>query len=38
RKVKEKPQGTDNANIARKWSKPDKHGHGKGKSVQEPRI
>ncbi|GJS24155.1 hypothetical protein Tco_0452787, partial [Tanacetum coccineum] len=27
---------TDNANITRKRSKPDKHGHGKGKSVQEP--
>ncbi|GJS95818.1 reverse transcriptase domain-containing protein [Tanacetum coccineum] len=29
---------TDNAKIARKWSKLDKHGHGNGKSVQEPRI
>ncbi|GKE35613.1 hypothetical protein Tco_1454935 [Tanacetum coccineum] len=28
----------DNANIIRKWSKPDKHRHGKGKSVQEPGI
>ncbi|GJR91932.1 hypothetical protein Tco_0215943 [Tanacetum coccineum] len=27
---------TDNANITRKWSKPDKHGHGNGYSVQEP--
>ncbi|GKC92616.1 hypothetical protein Tco_1158058, partial [Tanacetum coccineum] len=24
-------KGTDNANITRKRSKPDKHGHGKGK-------
>ncbi|GJR67399.1 hypothetical protein Tco_0013464, partial [Tanacetum coccineum] len=22
--------GTDNANITRKWSKSDKHGHGNG--------
>ncbi|GKG24464.1 hypothetical protein Tco_0395092, partial [Tanacetum coccineum] len=29
---------TDNANIARKRSKPDKHGHGKGKSIQKPGI
>ncbi|GJX01148.1 transposase, MuDR, MULE transposase domain protein [Tanacetum coccineum] len=27
---------TDNAKIARKRSKPDKHGHGKGKRIQEP--
>ncbi|GJZ88264.1 hypothetical protein Tco_0660046 [Tanacetum coccineum] len=26
----------DNANITRKGSKPDKHGHGKGKRIQEP--
>ncbi|GKE75928.1 hypothetical protein Tco_1537969, partial [Tanacetum coccineum] len=26
---------TDIANIIRKRSKPDKHGHGKGKSVQK---
>ncbi|GKC28101.1 hypothetical protein Tco_1035395 [Tanacetum coccineum] len=31
-------EGMDNANIIRKRSKPDKHGHGKGKSVQEPGI
>ncbi|GKE55100.1 hypothetical protein Tco_1490256, partial [Tanacetum coccineum] len=29
-------KGTDNAKIARKRSKPDKHGHGKGKRIQEP--
>ncbi|GKD39953.1 hypothetical protein Tco_1260160, partial [Tanacetum coccineum] len=29
---------TDNANIARKWSKPDKHEHRKGKSVQKSGI
>ncbi|GJR93060.1 putative ribonuclease H-like domain-containing protein [Tanacetum coccineum] len=29
---------TDNANISRKRSKPDKHGHGKGMIVQEPGI
>ncbi|GJW80147.1 hypothetical protein Tco_0144122 [Tanacetum coccineum] len=28
--------GTDIAKIARKRSKPDKHGHGNGKSAQEP--
>ncbi|GJY03002.1 putative reverse transcriptase domain-containing protein [Tanacetum coccineum] len=28
--------GTDNANIIRKRSKPDKHGHGKGKRIQDP--
>ncbi|GKA66695.1 putative RNA-directed DNA polymerase, eukaryota, reverse transcriptase zinc-binding domain protein [Tanacetum coccineum] len=28
--------GTDNAIITRKRSKPDKHGHGKGKRIQEP--
>ncbi|GJY76028.1 hypothetical protein Tco_0481144 [Tanacetum coccineum] len=28
--------GTDNANITRKRSKPDKHGHRKGKRIQEP--
>ncbi|GKC12158.1 hypothetical protein Tco_1008940, partial [Tanacetum coccineum] len=27
---------TDNAKISRKRSKPDKHGHGKGKRIQEP--
>ncbi|GKD57862.1 hypothetical protein Tco_1291249 [Tanacetum coccineum] len=31
-------KGTDNANIARKRSKPNKHGHGKGKRVQKPGI
>ncbi|GKB19799.1 hypothetical protein Tco_0853722 [Tanacetum coccineum] len=30
--------GTDNANIARKQSKSDKHGHEKGKSVQKSGI
>ncbi|GJV45131.1 hypothetical protein Tco_1429667 [Tanacetum coccineum] len=30
--------GMDNANIARKQLKPDKHGHGKGKRVQKPGI
>ncbi|GJS46901.1 reverse transcriptase domain-containing protein [Tanacetum coccineum] len=34
----EEYSGMDNANIARKRSKPDKHGHGKGKSVQKPGI
>ncbi|GJY68171.1 hypothetical protein Tco_0471153 [Tanacetum coccineum] len=29
---------TDIAKITRKWSKPDKHGHGKGKNAQEPGI
>ncbi|GJU08101.1 retrotransposon protein, putative, ty1-copia subclass [Tanacetum coccineum] len=29
---------TDNAKITRKWSKLDKHGHGNGKSAQEPEI
>ncbi|GJX80415.1 hypothetical protein Tco_0328564 [Tanacetum coccineum] len=29
-------EGTDIAKITRKWSKPDKHGHGKGKRIQEP--
>ncbi|GJZ46468.1 reverse transcriptase domain-containing protein [Tanacetum coccineum] len=28
--------GTDIAKISRKRSKPDKHGHGKGKRIQEP--
>ncbi|GKB01966.1 hypothetical protein Tco_0830010 [Tanacetum coccineum] len=28
---------TDIAKISRKQSKPDKHGHGKGKRIQEPR-
>ncbi|GJY89481.1 hypothetical protein Tco_0504677 [Tanacetum coccineum] len=28
-------KGTDNANITRKRSKPDKHGHEKGKRIQE---
>ncbi|GJZ81031.1 putative reverse transcriptase domain-containing protein, partial [Tanacetum coccineum] len=27
---------TDIAKISRKWSKPDKQGHGKGKRIQEP--
>ncbi|GKE69483.1 hypothetical protein Tco_1527555, partial [Tanacetum coccineum] len=27
---------TDNAKITRKRSKPSKHGHGNGKSTQEP--
>ncbi|GJY67708.1 putative reverse transcriptase domain-containing protein [Tanacetum coccineum] len=27
---------TDIAKISRNWSKPDKHGHGKGKRIQEP--
>ncbi|GJV84019.1 hypothetical protein Tco_1523917, partial [Tanacetum coccineum] len=27
---------TDIAKITRKWSKPDKHGHGNGKSAKEP--
>ncbi|GJX89839.1 hypothetical protein Tco_0343165 [Tanacetum coccineum] len=27
---------TDTAKISRKRSKPDKHGHGKGKRIQEP--
>ncbi|GKE49692.1 hypothetical protein Tco_1480950 [Tanacetum coccineum] len=30
--------GTDNAKITRKWSKPDKHRHGNGKSAQEPEV
>ncbi|GJW40017.1 hypothetical protein Tco_0065862 [Tanacetum coccineum] len=30
--------GTDNANIIRKRPKPDKHGHGNGKSAQEPEV
>ncbi|GJW27052.1 hypothetical protein Tco_0040863 [Tanacetum coccineum] len=30
--------GTDIAKITRKWSKPDKHGHGNGKSAQEPEV
>ncbi|GKE21778.1 hypothetical protein Tco_1433290, partial [Tanacetum coccineum] len=29
---------TDIAKITRKRSKPDKHGHGNGKSVQEPGV
>ncbi|GJZ63790.1 ribonuclease H-like domain-containing protein [Tanacetum coccineum] len=29
-------EGTDIAKITRKRSKPDKHGHGNGKSAQEP--
>ncbi|GJZ52168.1 reverse transcriptase domain-containing protein [Tanacetum coccineum] len=29
-------QGTDSAKITRKRSKPDKHGHGNGKSAKEP--
>ncbi|GJW34692.1 hypothetical protein Tco_0057612 [Tanacetum coccineum] len=36
--LSEQNRSTDNANIARKRSKPDKHGHGKGKSVQKPGI
>ncbi|GKA96370.1 hypothetical protein Tco_0818465 [Tanacetum coccineum] len=28
--------GIDNAKITRKWSKPDKHGHGNEKSAKEP--
>ncbi|GJY26218.1 hypothetical protein Tco_0400944 [Tanacetum coccineum] len=32
------PEGTDIANITRKEPKPDKNGHGKGKSAQEPGI
>ncbi|GJW12446.1 hypothetical protein Tco_1578273 [Tanacetum coccineum] len=31
-------RGMDIAKITRKRSKPDKHGHGKGKSVQKPGI
>ncbi|GKA93397.1 ribonuclease H-like domain-containing protein [Tanacetum coccineum] len=27
---------TNIAKISRKWSKPDNHGHGKGKRIQEP--
>ncbi|GJZ82586.1 hypothetical protein Tco_0647759 [Tanacetum coccineum] len=30
--------GTDIAKITRKRSKPDKHGHGNGKSAQELRV
>ncbi|GKA25037.1 hypothetical protein Tco_0711070 [Tanacetum coccineum] len=30
--------GTDSANITRKWPKLDKHGHGNGKSAQEPEV
>ncbi|GKD70241.1 hypothetical protein Tco_1324331 [Tanacetum coccineum] len=30
--------GTDNANITRKRSKPDKHEHKNGKSAQEPGV
>ncbi|GJT46252.1 hypothetical protein Tco_0954967, partial [Tanacetum coccineum] len=30
--------GTDIAKITRKRSKPDKHGHGNGKSAQEPEV
>ncbi|GJV15509.1 hypothetical protein Tco_1360832 [Tanacetum coccineum] len=33
-----KKHGTDNANIARKRSKPDKHGHGIEKSAKEPGL
>ncbi|GKD52664.1 putative reverse transcriptase domain-containing protein [Tanacetum coccineum] len=29
-------KGTDIAKISRKRSKPDKHGHGKGKRIQDP--
>ncbi|GKF16219.1 hypothetical protein Tco_0061137, partial [Tanacetum coccineum] len=29
---------TDIAEIIRKWSKPDKHGHETEKSTQEPGI
>ncbi|GJT21287.1 hypothetical protein Tco_0891224 [Tanacetum coccineum] len=31
-------KGTDIAKITRKRSKPDKHGHGNGKSAQEPEV
>ncbi|GJR10934.1 putative reverse transcriptase domain-containing protein [Tanacetum coccineum] len=31
-------KGTDIAKITRKWSKPDKHGHEKGKSAKEPEV
>ncbi|GKF21454.1 hypothetical protein Tco_0070092, partial [Tanacetum coccineum] len=30
--------GTDSAKITRKRSKPDKHGHGNGKSTKEPEV
>ncbi|GJV34648.1 hypothetical protein Tco_1395048 [Tanacetum coccineum] len=34
-----RPQhGTDIAKITRKWSKPDKHEHGNGKSAQELEV
>ncbi|GKC45586.1 hypothetical protein Tco_1063308, partial [Tanacetum coccineum] len=29
---------TDIAKTTRKWSKQDKHGHGNGKSAQEPEV
>ncbi|GJS22403.1 hypothetical protein Tco_0451035 [Tanacetum coccineum] len=31
-------EGTDNAKITRKRSKPDKHEHGNGKSAQETEV
>ncbi|GJS85261.1 hypothetical protein Tco_0751802 [Tanacetum coccineum] len=31
-------ESTDIAKITRKWSKPDKHEHGNGKSAQEPGV
>ncbi|GJX02398.1 mitochondrial proton/calcium exchanger protein-like protein isoform X1 [Tanacetum coccineum] len=31
-------QGTDKAKITRKWSKPDKHGHGNGRAHKEPEV
>ncbi|GKB66455.1 hypothetical protein Tco_0927867, partial [Tanacetum coccineum] len=34
--IKGNAKCTDNAKIARNRSKPDKHGHGKGKRIQEP--
>ncbi|GJR29812.1 hypothetical protein Tco_1106044 [Tanacetum coccineum] len=33
-----KASGTDIAKITRKWSKPDKHEHGNGKSAQELEV
>ncbi|GJU89966.1 hypothetical protein Tco_1302389 [Tanacetum coccineum] len=30
--------GTDIAKISRKWSKPDKHGHGNGRAQKEPEV
>ncbi|GJY68124.1 hypothetical protein Tco_0471106, partial [Tanacetum coccineum] len=31
-------QGTDKAKITRKWSKPDKHGHGNKRAHKEPEV